>query len=60
MPLSNRLTWIATPEDHSPGLSTPGAGQSEHAGIYSGSGFDILGVLVSYSMTPFKTDLTTQ
>lgn len=34
-------------KDQSPGLSTPDAGKSEHTGIYSSSGFDVLGVLVS-------------
>lgn len=35
------------PKDQSPGLSTPDAGHTEHTGIYSSSGFDVLGVLVS-------------
>ncbi|KAJ5219823.1 White collar 1 protein [Penicillium chermesinum] len=34
------------------GLNTPDASRSEHAGIYSGSGFDILGVLVSVASRP--------
>lgn len=34
-------------KDQSPGLTTPDAGHSEHTGIYSSSGFDVLGVLVS-------------
>lgn len=34
-------------EEPSPGLSTPDANSTEHTGIYSSTGFDILGVLVS-------------
>ena len=41
------LTPLDGSEDISPGLSTPDAASTEHTGIYSSSGFDILGVLVS-------------
>ncbi|KAJ5930718.1 White collar 1 protein [Penicillium verhagenii] len=39
-------------KDQSPGLSTPDAGKSEHTGIYSSSGFDILGVLSRVAVRP--------
>ncbi|KAJ5965963.1 White collar 1 protein [Penicillium waksmanii] len=40
-------------EDYqSPGLSTPDAAKNEHTGIYSSSGFDILGVLSRVSVRP--------
>ncbi|KAJ6153817.1 White collar 1 protein [Penicillium chermesinum] len=39
-------------QDYSPGLNTPDASRSEHAGIYSGSGFDILGVLSRVASRP--------
>ncbi|KAJ5772080.1 White collar 1 protein [Penicillium odoratum] len=35
----------AQPKRQSPGLNTPDAGKTEHTGIYSNSGFDVLGVL---------------
>ncbi|KAJ6111637.1 White collar 1 protein [Penicillium sp. IBT 18751x] len=37
-------------EAHSPGLSTPDASSTEHTGIYSNSGFDVLGVLSRVAM----------
>lgn len=44
--IDTRLTLLQ--EDFvSPGLATPDAAKNEHTGIYSSSGFDILGVLVS-------------
>ncbi|KAJ6115097.1 White collar 1 protein [Penicillium sp. IBT 16267x] len=39
-------------KDQSPGLSTPDAGHTEHTGIYSSSGFDILGVLSRVAARP--------
>ncbi|KAJ5116461.1 White collar 1 protein [Penicillium angulare] len=36
----------------SPGLTTPDAAKSEHAGIYSTSGFDVLGVLSRVAVRP--------
>lgn len=33
-------------EDISPGLEKPEIGKTEHTGIYSSSGFDVLGALV--------------
>lgn len=45
-PIEKELTPLFL-EDLSPGLSTPDAASTEHTGIYSSSGFDILGVLVS-------------
>ncbi|KAJ5537963.1 White collar 1 protein [Penicillium frequentans] len=39
-------------KDQSPGLTTPDAGHSEHTGIYSSSGFDVLGVLSRVAVRP--------
>ncbi|KAJ5726446.1 uncharacterized protein N7483_007803 [Penicillium malachiteum] len=36
----------------SPGLTTPDAGKTEHTGIYSSSGFDVLGVLSRVAARP--------
>ncbi|KAJ5710768.1 White collar 1 protein [Penicillium malachiteum] len=36
----------------SPGLTTPDAGHTEHTGIYSSSGFDVLGVLSRVAARP--------
>ncbi|OOQ86905.1 GATA transcription factor LreA [Penicillium brasilianum] len=46
------LTPLRASEDLSPGLSTPDAASTEHTGIYSSSGFDILGVLSRVAMRP--------
>ncbi|KAJ5110775.1 White collar 1 protein [Penicillium argentinense] len=44
---------VARDDHHSPGLDTPDAAhQSEHTGIYSSSGFDVLGVLSRVAMRP--------
>ncbi|KAJ5999171.1 White collar 1 protein [Penicillium sp. IBT 35674x] len=42
----------AVQKDQSPGLTTPDAGYSEHTGIYSSSGFDVLGVLSRVAVRP--------
>ncbi|KAI2786712.1 White collar 1 protein [Penicillium oxalicum] len=42
----------AVKEDLSPGLATPDAVCTEHTGIYSNSGFDVLGVLSRVAMRP--------
>jgi hypothetical protein len=39
---------IAPPGDISPGLEKPEIGKTEHTGIYSSSGFDVLGALVRF------------
>ncbi|CAG8025008.1 unnamed protein product [Penicillium olsonii] len=39
-------------EDISPGLEKPGIGKTEHTGIYSSSGFDVLGALGRVAMRP--------
>ncbi|KAF7715608.1 GATA transcription factor LreA-like protein [Penicillium ucsense] len=43
---------VAVKEDLSPGLATPDAVCTEHTGIYSNSGFDVLGVLSRVAMRP--------
>ncbi|KAJ5152886.1 White collar 1 protein [Penicillium canariense] len=44
---------VAAAREHpSPGLSTPDASSSQHTGIYSSSGFDILGVLSRVALRP--------
>ncbi|KAJ5162412.1 White collar 1 protein [Penicillium capsulatum] len=43
---------VAIKKDLSPGLTTPAASKTEHTGIYSSSGFDILGVLSRVAVRP--------
>ncbi|KAJ5967288.1 hypothetical protein N7501_003536 [Penicillium viridicatum] len=43
---------VATKEDFSPGLEKPEIGKTEHTGIYSTTGFDVLGALGRVAMRP--------
>ncbi|CAI7576143.1 unnamed protein product [Penicillium glandicola] len=43
---------VATKEDISPGLENPEIGKTEHTGIYSTTGFDVLGALGRVAMRP--------
>jgi hypothetical protein len=59
LPIEKELTPLWVSEDLSPGLSTPDAASTEHTGIYSSSGFDILGVLVSaMQFSPYRIDFS--
>ncbi|KAK4869746.1 hypothetical protein LT330_005470 [Penicillium expansum] len=43
---------VAAKEDFSPGLEKPEIGNTEHTGIYSTTGFDVLGALGRVAMRP--------
>lgn len=59
LPIEKELTPLSVSEDLPPGLSTPDAASTEHTGIYSSSGFDILGVLVSdMQFSPFHFEIS--
>ncbi|CDM32394.1 transcriptional regulator family: GATA type zinc finger [Penicillium roqueforti] len=43
---------VVTKEDFAPGLAKPDIGKTEHTGIYSTTGFDVLGALGRVAMRP--------